>query len=163
MFGYSFFFFLDGVNPNKVYFLKNHSFKENGSVYMYNWITLLYSRNDHNLVHPPYLNQTFKNGRGWGERLIFLEEVLPAWTKRDRDSTKWKEAFRPFTSAFFLRARSSWGDKCCKLHLLWKRLEWFSGHTKHSEDRAKSHRESFSGLGAGPALSKELATRARRA
>ena len=31
--------------------------------YMYNWITLLYSRNDHSLVHQLYFNKTLKNGK----------------------------------------------------------------------------------------------------
>jgi len=34
--------------------------KENGCVYMYNWITLLYSRNYHNIVNQLYCNKTLK-------------------------------------------------------------------------------------------------------
>ena len=34
--------------------------KKNGCVYTYNWITLLYSKNDHNLVSQVYFNKTFK-------------------------------------------------------------------------------------------------------
>ena len=30
-------------------------------IYMYNWITLLYSRNDHNLINQLYFKQTLKN------------------------------------------------------------------------------------------------------
>ena len=33
--------------------------KENGCVYMYNWITLLYSRNYHNTVNQLYVNKDF--------------------------------------------------------------------------------------------------------
>ena len=35
--------------------------KENGCVYICNWITLLQSRNDHNLVNQLYFNKTLKN------------------------------------------------------------------------------------------------------
>ena len=34
--------------------------KEGGFVYMYNRISLLYSRNDYNLVNQPYFNKTLK-------------------------------------------------------------------------------------------------------
>ena len=33
--------------------------RENGYVYMYDWVTLLYSRNDHNLVNQLYFHKTF--------------------------------------------------------------------------------------------------------
>ena len=34
--------------------------KKNGYVYMYNYITLLYSRNYHNIVNQLYFNRTLK-------------------------------------------------------------------------------------------------------
>ena len=37
--------------------------KENGCVYMYNQITLLYSRNYHNLVNQLYFNKMLKNDK----------------------------------------------------------------------------------------------------
>ena len=33
------------------------------NVYMYSWITLLHSRNYHNIVKELYLNKNFKNGK----------------------------------------------------------------------------------------------------
>ena len=36
--------------------------KKNGCVYMYNWITVLYNRNDHNIINEQQnYNKTFKN------------------------------------------------------------------------------------------------------
>ena len=35
--------------------------KENGSEYIYNWISLLHSRNYHNLVNQLYFNNLKKN------------------------------------------------------------------------------------------------------
>ena len=35
--------------------------KKNGCVYLYNWITLLYSRNCHNIVNQLYFSKTLKN------------------------------------------------------------------------------------------------------
>ena len=42
-----------------IYMGKN--LKENGYVYMYNWIILLYSRNYHNIVDQLHFNKTLKN------------------------------------------------------------------------------------------------------
>ena len=44
---------------------------ENGGVYTYNWIPLLPSRNDHNIVNQPYFNKTLKN-----EKNVFVEENI---------------------------------------------------------------------------------------
>lgn len=35
--------------------------KKNIHIYVYNWITLMYSRNDHDTVNPLYFNNTLKN------------------------------------------------------------------------------------------------------
>ena len=35
--------------------------KENGCMYLYNWTTLVYSRNDHNIVNRLYFDKFFKN------------------------------------------------------------------------------------------------------
>ena len=40
--------------------LKEKNLKKNGCVYVYNWITLLYSRNYHNIVNQLYFNKTLR-------------------------------------------------------------------------------------------------------
>ena len=41
--------------------MQEKNLKKNECVYMYNWITLLYSRNYYNIVNEPYFNKTLKN------------------------------------------------------------------------------------------------------
>ena len=50
--------------------------KENGCVYMYNWIALLYSKNYHKLVNQLYFNKTSKNEKKKKKKITTLKTLL---------------------------------------------------------------------------------------
>lgn len=50
--------------------------KENGWVYMDNWITLLSSRNSHNLVNQLYFGKTLKNEKNEKKMYLFFNGSL---------------------------------------------------------------------------------------
>ena len=50
--------------------------KENGWVYMYNWITSLYSRNYHNIINQLYFNKTLKNEKKGQEEKYMQKYIL---------------------------------------------------------------------------------------
>ena len=52
------FWIAQGGLPNILWWsLREKNLKKNGCVYMYNWITLLFSRNYHNIVNQLYFNK----------------------------------------------------------------------------------------------------------
>ena len=56
-----------GTLPNILcWSILGKNLKENGYVHMYNWITLLYSRNYHNIVNELYFNKALRKWKGGG-------------------------------------------------------------------------------------------------